>query len=74
MNSILNFWRSHLTKLPRFTGKSRGSHGVNSNWPLNDEDSSVKGGMVLYRTESLFQNRWAHYERRLNGAENGQKS
>ena len=47
MKSTLNFWGSHLTKLPQFTRKSCGSHGVNSNYLLNGEDSSVKGGMVL---------------------------
>ena len=43
MKSTLHFKGSHLTKLSWFSEKSRRRHGVNSNWPLNDDDSTTKG-------------------------------
>ena len=73
MKSTLKFWGFHLSKLSRFTGKSHGSHGVNSNWLLNDDDSSVNGDTVLERTESSFQNKWPHRERWSDDAGNDQK-
>ena len=47
MKSTSSFGGSHLTKLSRFTRKSRRRHGVNSNRFLNGDDSTGKEGIVL---------------------------
>ena len=44
MKSTSSFGRSHHTKLSQFTRKSRRRHSVNSNWLLNGDDSTDKGG------------------------------